>query len=76
MQRRTRFEASIDKRINLEKCEESGIVADSLEVRKKLMEEVHAGTKTLEQVQAELKKIKSQAKKNGMITRTQAFNQG
>jgi hypothetical protein len=40
------------------------------------MEKVHSGECTLEEVQAELKAIKRNAKKNGLITRTQAFNKG
>jgi dynactin complex subunit len=76
MEKRTRFEASLDKRSNVRDCEAKGIVADSLEVRMALMEQVKSGEKTLAQVQAELKKIKSNAKKNGMITRSQAFSRG
>lgn len=76
MERRTRFEAALDKRANVKACEEKGIVADSMEVRKTLMEQVYSGEKTLEQVQAELKKIKAQAKKNGMLTQAQAFSRG
>ena len=55
---RTRFEASMDKRSHLRDCEEKGIVADSMDVRRALMERVHAGEITLEQAQTELKKIK------------------
>lgn len=73
---RTRFEASMDKRASLRECEGKGIVADSMDVRRALMERVHSGEITLEQAQSELKKIKKGAKKNGMITRTQAFNRG
>lgn len=73
---RTRFEASLDKRRHLSDCEEKGIVADSMEVRTRLIEKMHAGEMTLEEVQAELKRIKKNAKKNGQITRTQAFKQG
>lgn len=76
MEKRTRFEASLDKRANVRDCEAKGIVADSLEVRMALMEQVKSGEKTLQEVQAELKKIKSSAKKNGMITRSQAFSRG
>ena len=73
---RTKFEASIDKRRNVEECEKKGIVADSLDVRMKLMEKVKTGECTLQEVQKELKKIKRDAKKNGMITRSQAYNEG
>jgi len=73
---RTRFEASLDKRQNLKQCEANGEVADSLDVRMALMEKVHSGECTLQEIQAELKKIKRNAKKNGKITRTQAFTRG
>ena len=74
--RRTRFEASMEKRRNVEVNEAAGNIADSTEVRMKLMDQVRAGEKTLAEVQAELKKIKRNAKKNGQITKSQAFNQG
>jgi hypothetical protein len=73
---RTRWEASIDKRRSMNKAEENGQVADSMEVRHQLLEKVRKGEATLEQVQAELKKIKRNAKKNGLITRSQAFSRG
>jgi len=73
---RTRFEAGMDKRAAVNQAESDGVVADSMEVRLALMEQVESGEKTLEEVQAELKKIKRQAKKNGMVTRSQAFNRG
>ena len=73
---RTRFEAGLEKRKNVEECEKSGIIADSMDVRMALMGQVRSGEKTLAEVQSELKKIKRNAKKNGMLTRSQAFNQG
>ena len=73
---RTRFEAGLDKRRNLQQCEANGEVADSLDVRMALMEKVKSGECTLEEVQTELKKIKRNAKKNGKITRAQAFTRG
>jgi len=73
---RTRFEARLDKRANMKRCEANGEVADSIEVRMALMEKVNSGECTLQEVQAELKKIKRNAKKNGQITRTQAFTRG
>lgn len=61
-------------RLDAQKAAEAdGKVADSMEVRLALMAQVHSGEKTLEQVQAELKRIKSSAKRNGKITRNQAF---
>ena len=57
----------------MKEAESDGRVADSLDVRMALMEQVRSGEKTLEEVQAELKKIKRNAKKNGKITRNQAY---
>ena len=57
-----------------DQAEKTGIVADSVEYRKALMERVYSNEITLEQAQAELKKIKSSAKKNGKITRAQAYS--
>lgn len=76
MRGRTRWEASFDKRRAMNKAEESGLVADSMDVRHQLLEKVRKGEATLEEVQAELRKIKRNAKKNGLITRSQAFSQG
>lgn len=73
---RTRWEASTEKHRAMNKAEEDGQVADSMEVRHQLLEKVRRGEATLEQIQAELKKIKRNAKKNGMITRSQAFSRG
>ncbi|MDN0096217.1 hypothetical protein [Yersinia rohdei] len=73
---RTGFEAVLEKRNAVKQAESGGLVADSLDVRKALMEKVHTGEITLIQAQDELKKIKRNAKKNGMITRQQAFNRG
>lgn len=53
--------------------EAEGAVADSMEVRLALMARVHAGEITLADAQAQLKKIKAGAKRNGQITRNQAF---
>ena len=73
---RTRIEAAFDKRANVNRCEKDGLIADSNEVRMALIKQLHSGEKTLPEIQAELKKIKRNAKKNGKITRNQAFNQG
>ncbi len=73
---RTRFEASIAKREAVKAAEASGQVADSMEIRRALIERMDAGELTLEQVQAQLKKIKSAAKRNGLVTRAQAFSRG
>ena len=73
---RTRFEAAMDKRDALNAAEKAGEVADSMEVRRALMDRVHAGEITLQQAQEELKKIKAGAKKAGKLTREQAFSRG
>ena len=73
---RDRLEASRDKRRNVIANEAEGNVADSLDVRMALMEKVKSGECTVAEVQAELKKIKRNAKKNGKVTRSQAFSAG
>lgn len=57
----------------LKNAESRGKVADSMDVRKALMAQCHSGEKTLEEVQAELKKIKRNAKSKGLKTRDQAY---
>ena len=57
-------------------AEDSGEVADSQSVRLSLIAEVHAGTKTLEQVQAELRKIRKGAKRLGLKTRSSVYRHG
>jgi len=59
----------------LRDAEDSGLVADSMKVRLNLMAEVHAGTKSLEQVQAELSKIQRDAKKLGLKKRSSVYRQ-
>lgn len=54
-------------------AEQAGRVADSMDVRLALMERVHRGEISLEDAQAQLKRIKASAKKNGQITRAQAY---
>lgn len=73
---RTRWEAAFDKRKEVNRAEASGQIADSMEYRTKLMERVHAGELTLAEAQDELKKVKRNAKKNGLVTRSQAYNRG
>lgn len=53
--------------------EAEGAVADSMDVRRALMERFHAGEITLEAAQSELARIKRGAKAAGKITRNQAF---
>lgn len=75
MRRRDRFTAS-DKRQNVIANEKAGNIADSTDVRMALMAKISSGECTLEEAQVELKKNKRNAKKNGQITKSQAFNQG
>ena len=63
----------IDSRQSLKDAEADGLVADSKQVRLDLMAQFHSGEKTLEQVQSELAQIKRNAKKNGKVTRDQAY---
>ncbi|NNH67793.1 hypothetical protein [Rhizobium laguerreae] len=62
-----------DRRDAQKQAEAEGKVADSMEVRKSLVERFERGDITFEQMQAELAAIKRNAKKNGQITRNQAF---
>lgn len=71
---RTRFEANLDKRRAVDAADAAGEVADSMAVRTALMERVDSGEITLEQAQAELKRIKRGAKAAGKMTRSQVFN--
>lgn len=57
----------------LRKAEAAGRVADSMDVRMALVARMRAGELTLEQVQAELKRIKRSSNAIGKVTRTQAF---
>ena len=66
-ERRSRLDA-------IKKAEADGRVADSMDVRTALIARMDAGELTLDQVQAELKRIKSGARRNGKITRNEAFN--
>ena len=57
----------------MDKAETEGRVADSMEVRMALVKKMDSGEMTLAEVQAELKRIKRDAKKNGKVTRNQAY---
>lgn len=74
--KRTRWEARFDKNCAVNRAEAEGTVADSMEYRTRLMGRVRAGELTLEAAQAELKKVKRNAKKNGLVTRNQAYIRG
>lgn len=73
---RTRSEAKLDKRNAVNSAEKSGQIADSMDVRLALMRRVESGEITLDQAQAELKRIKRGAKAAGKLTRAQAFSRG
>ena len=76
MSSETRRERIADKQRAVKEAEEAGTVADSLDVRMQLMEQVKAGKITLADAQNQLKQIKRGAKKNGQTTRAQAFRKG
>lgn len=70
------FDRARRKRAAVNSAESSGQVADNMEVRKELMRRVHAGEITLAHAQAELRRIQRNARKNGQVTRAQAFRHG
>ncbi len=74
--KRTPYEAAREKRAAVKTADASGEIADSMEVRMALMKRVRLGEITLEDAQAELKRIKRNAKKNGKVTRAQAWRHG
>lgn len=57
----------------MRQAEADGKVADSMDYRLALMQRVHSGEITLEQAQTELKRVKRNAKKNGLTTRNSVF---
>lgn len=73
MRGRDWYDRRMDKRVALQIAEEQGIVADSSEVRASLIAKIHSGEMTIEQVQAELRRVKREAKKNGLKTRDQIW---
>lgn len=73
MRRRDWYDRRTDKRVALQIAEEQGIVADSSALRASLVAKIHAGEMSIEQVQAELRKVKREAKKNGLKTRDQIW---
>lgn len=62
-----------ERRRDADQAEKEGRVADSMEVRKNLIRRMEAGEITFDEMQAELKRIKRNAKKNGQVTRAQAY---
>ncbi len=73
MSRRDWYDRRMDKRVALQIAEEQGIVADSSEFRASPGAKIHSGEMTIDQVQAELRKVKREAKKNGLKTREQIW---
>ena len=73
---RDSFERKIDKRNAVNSAESAGNIADSMSIRKELMERVTSGEITLLDAQKELKQIKRNAKRDGKITRQQAWSRG
>lgn len=59
---------------HIKALEAEGKVADSMEYRRQLIARLDAGEITFEQMQAELKRTKRNAKAGGMITRARAFH--
>lgn len=57
----------------VKQAESDGKVADSMDVRAALLQRMKVGELTLEQVQAELKRLKRNASKNGQVTRARAY---
>ncbi len=55
------YESVLQKMAAVKQSESAGEVADSMDVRLALMIRVHSGEITLEQAQAQLKKIKAGA---------------
>ena len=70
------WEARSDKRRAMNQAEAEGKIADSMEVRHALLERVRIGEITLAEAQSELARIKRNAKKNGLMTRSQAYRRG
>jgi hypothetical protein len=64
----------LSRRSAVARAEEAGEVADSMDVRLELMRKVKAGEMTLAESQKELRRIKRNAKKQGKVTRNQAWN--
>lgn len=73
-EKRTRYEASLEKRRAVTKADKNEEVADSTSVRLALLQRVKNGEITLEESQKELAKIKRNAKKNGKLTKQQVWS--
>jgi len=64
------------KRSAMHKAEDAGLIADSMDVRLALLKKIESGELAPEDAQAALAKIKRDAKRNGKITRQQAYSRG
>lgn len=73
---RDRWQAMQDKRAAVVAAEAAGEVADSMAVRLELVGRMNRGEITLEQAQAELKRLKAAAKAMGKTTRARAWRNG
>lgn len=73
MSRRDWYDRRTDKRVALQLAEEQGLVADSTSYRQSLVLKMQSGEYTQEQALAELRKVKRDAKKNGLKTRDQVW---
>lgn len=74
--RRTRAEAVQDKKAAVKAAAARGEIADSMEYRIELVRRIERGELSPEEGQAELKKVKRNAKRNGLKTREQVFREG
>lgn len=75
MARGNSFWRAQEKKSAVKNAEDSGSIADSMEVRKELMRKVRAGEITLEQAQSELAAIKRNAARQGKSTRAQVWGE-
>ncbi|WP_116817914.1 hypothetical protein [Pseudomonas syringae] len=73
MRRRDWYDRRVDKRVALQIAEEKGLVADSTAYRQSLVLKMKSGEYTQEQALSELRKVKREAKKNGLKTRDQVW---
>ena len=71
--RRTFEDAHREKLAAMKEAEDAGVVADSMAVRMALVQRFDAGEITLDQMQAELKRIKREGKKAGLTTRSEVY---
>lgn len=63
------------RRMNtIKEAEEGGLVADSMDVRLQIVAKIKAGEMSLQEGQAELKRIQRKAKQNGQLTRAGIYS--